>query len=63
MLKSQNVHIYVSLDTDKDCDLLHVRPVLSTGRTPHDKQNRNFLDYIQNLVTSPGGAQPQRLTD
>jgi hypothetical protein len=33
-----------------DCDLLHDRPVLSIGRTPHDKQNRNCLDYSQNLV-------------
>jgi hypothetical protein len=24
-------------NTDKDCDLLQDRPVLSTGRTPHDK--------------------------
>jgi len=25
----------ISLDIGKDCDLLHDRPVLSTGRTPH----------------------------
>jgi len=60
MLKTpQNVHMYISLDTDKDCDLLHERPVLSTGRTPHDKQNRSCLDHNQNLVMSPGGANCQ----
>jgi len=48
--------MYISLDTEKHCDLLHDRPVLSTGRTPHVKQNRNCLDYSQNLVMSPGGA-------
>jgi len=51
--------MYISLGTDKDCDVLHDRPVLSTGRTPHDKQNRNCLDYNQNLVMSPGGARSQ----
>jgi len=35
---------------DKDCDLLQDRPVLPSGRTPHDKQNRNCLEYSQNLV-------------
>jgi hypothetical protein len=29
--------MYILLDIDKDCDLLHDRPVLSTGRMPHDK--------------------------
>jgi hypothetical protein len=64
MKRTQNVHVYILLDTDKDCDLLHDRPFLSTGRTPHDKQNRNCLDYSQNLFMSPGGAQRQdvRLT-
>jgi hypothetical protein len=32
----QNVHI--SLGTGKDCDLLHGRPFLSTGRVPHGIQ-------------------------
>jgi len=44
------------LDTDKDCDLSHDRPVLSTGRTPPDKQDRKCLDYNQNLIASPGGS-------
>jgi len=30
-------------NTDKDCGLLYDRPILSSGRTPHDKQNRNCL--------------------
>jgi hypothetical protein len=47
-----------------DCELLYDRSDLSTGRTPHDKQSRNCLDYSQNLVMSPGGAQCQDwLTD
>jgi hypothetical protein len=28
----------------KYCDLLEDRPVLSTGRKPHGKENRNCLD-------------------
>jgi len=65
MLKNKQLkgYICISLDTDKDCDLLHDRPVLSTGRTPCDKQNRNSLDYSQNLVTSPGGDLTPRRTD
>jgi hypothetical protein len=56
--------MYISLDTDKDCDLVQARPVPSTGRMPHDKQNRNCLDCNKNLVMSPGGAQRQDgLTD
>jgi hypothetical protein len=51
--------MYTSLDTDKDCDLLHDRPVFSTGRTPHDKQSHNCLHYNQNLVMSPREAQSQ----
>jgi hypothetical protein len=57
--ETQNVHMYISPDTDTDCDLLHDRPVLWTGRSPRDKQNCNCLDYIQSLVTSPGGARRQ----
>jgi len=30
--------MYISLDADRDCDLLHDRPVMSTERTLHDKQ-------------------------
>jgi len=51
-------HVYIA-NTDKDCYLLHDRPVLSSGRTPHHKQNRNYLDYSQNLVMNPKGAQRQ----
>jgi len=39
-------------------------PVLSTGKTPHDKRNRNCLGYNQNLFMSPGGVRHQEgLTD
>jgi len=31
-------------NTDMDCDLLKDRPVLSSGRTPHDKQKHASLD-------------------
>jgi len=55
--------MYILLNTDKDCDLLQDRPVLSTGRTPHDKQNRKGLDYNQNLVMSPGGGSTPGWTD
>jgi hypothetical protein len=53
-IKTLDVRMHILLDTDKDCDLLHDRPVLSTGRTPHDKQNRTCL-----VVMSPGGVQRQ----
>jgi hypothetical protein len=40
------------------------RSFASTQGRPHDKQNRNCLDYTQNLVMSPRGAQCQDgLTD
>jgi hypothetical protein len=48
-------YVYTA-NTDKDCDLLHDRPVLSMGRTPHDKQNCNCLDYSHHLAVSPEGA-------
>jgi hypothetical protein len=51
--------MYMLLDTEKDCDLLHDRPILSTGRASHDKQNRNCLNYSQKWVTIPGGTQRQ----
>jgi hypothetical protein len=51
-------------NTDKDCHLLHGRTILSSGRTPHYKQNLKCLDYSQNMVMRPGGAQRQEgLTD
>jgi len=54
----------ISLDTDKDRYLLLDRLVLRTGWTPHDKQNRDCLDYNQNVVMSTGGARRQdELTD
>jgi len=33
----KQLKMYVSLDTDKDCDLLRDRPVFSTGSKPHHK--------------------------
>jgi hypothetical protein len=51
--------MFILVDTDKDCDLLQDRPVLSTGRIPHDKQNCNCLDNNINLVMSPGEARRQ----
>jgi len=59
MLIKNNVRMYISLDTDKDCGLLRDRPVLPTGRMPHDELNRNSLDYNQNLVMSSVGARSQ----
>jgi len=53
MLK-KHLKMYILLHTDKNCDLLRERPVLSTGETPHDIQN-----YNRNMVTCPGGAQRQ----
>jgi hypothetical protein len=41
--------------SDKDCDLLQDRIILPSGKTPHDKQNRNCLNYSQNLAMSPEG--------
>jgi len=57
--------MYVCIaNIDNDYYLLHDRPVLSTGRKPHDKQKLSCLDYSQNLVMSPTGAQRQDwLTD
>jgi hypothetical protein len=51
--------MYIWLGTDKDCDLLPDRPVLSTGGTPHNKQIRSCLYQNHNLVMSPGRAQRQ----
>jgi len=51
--------MYISLDTDKDCDLLKENLVLSRGWTPHDKQNGNCFDHNQNLVIGPSGARHQ----
>jgi hypothetical protein len=64
-IKTQNVRARACVaNTDKDCDLLHDRPVFPSGRTPHDKQNHNCLDCNQTLVMSPKEAQQQDgLTD
>jgi hypothetical protein len=56
---TQNINMSELLDTDKGRGLLHDRALLSTGRTSSDKQNRNCLDYNQNLVMSPGGVRRQ----
>jgi len=34
-------------NTDKDCDLSQDGPVLLSAKMPHDKENRDCLDYIQ----------------
>jgi hypothetical protein len=47
--------MYISFDTDNNCDLLHDRPVLPPGMTPRDKQNRNCLDYSQSWSSVPEG--------
>jgi len=53
--------MYTSLETDKDCDLLPNGPVLPTGSTPHDKQNRNCLDYSpKSGHESQKGSMPRR---
>jgi len=39
------------------------KPVLSTDKMSHDKQNHNCLDHSQNLVMSPGRDSTPRLTD
>jgi len=45
---------YVYINTYKDSDLLHDRPILPEDAT--DKQNHHCLDYSQYLVMSPRGA-------
>jgi hypothetical protein len=37
------MYVYTT-NTDKNCGLLQHKPVFPSGRTPHDKQNRNCLD-------------------
>jgi hypothetical protein len=52
------------VNTNKDSDVLQDRTVLPSGRTSHDKQNRNCIDCSQNLVMAPRGARCQDgLTD
>jgi hypothetical protein len=57
-IKNNSKSTYVYVARHKDCDLLHDKSVLSSGRTPHDKKQTVF-DYNQNLVKSPGEAQRQ----
>jgi hypothetical protein len=40
--KTKCTYVCIS-NTDKDCDLLHDRPVLSSGRTPHDEKTAPVL--------------------
>jgi hypothetical protein len=62
-VKTKGAYVYIA-NTDKHCDLLHDRPVLSSRRTPHVRENRNCTDHSQNLVISPRGAERQDgLTD
>jgi len=63
MLNYKQMKMYVWLDKDNDFDVSQDRPVLSTRRTPHDKQNGNCRDYSQNLVMSLGRGSTPRLTD
>jgi len=60
-LNSGNAHYHSVLNLLSSC--LSSQTVRSTGRTPHDNHNHNFLGYNDNLVMSSGGAQPQDLTD
>jgi len=47
-------------NTDKDCDLLQERPILPSGKMPRDNNTASVLiNYSQNLVMSPRGAQCQ----
>jgi len=55
----QSVLMYTSLDIDKDCDLLHDRPVLSTWKTPHDKQKQK-LSSLQSKSAHESGAGARR---
>jgi len=56
--KKKCTYVYIA-NTDKDCDLLQDRPILSSGRMLHDKHNCNWLDYSQILIMSPRGSQCQ----
>jgi hypothetical protein len=44
---------------DKNSDLLHDRPVFSTGGRPTTNKTATVFDYNQDLVVSPGGSQRQ----
>jgi len=51
--------MYIQLDKNKDCEILHDGPVFSKHRTPHSEQKGNCFDHNQNLVRSPGRVQHQ----
>jgi hypothetical protein len=53
---SKYTFVYVA-NTGKDCDLLHDRPVLSTGRTPHDTKPQ--LSWQPDSGHEPRGAECQ----
>jgi hypothetical protein len=57
------MYIYFT-NTDKDCDLLQDRPVLPTGKTPHDKP-ATVLTKVKILLYVPEGlnAKTDWLTD
>jgi len=59
-IKTQNyVYMYILRTQTRTVTCYMTHP-----STQHDKQNRNCLDYSQNLVMSPGGTQRQDgLTD
>jgi hypothetical protein len=37
-IKVKNLRMYILLDADMNCDLLHERTLLSTERAPQDKK-------------------------
>jgi hypothetical protein len=57
-------YIYVTI-TDKDCDLLQVRPALPSRKTPHDKQTAIVLTTAKIWSWVPEGlnAKTDGLTD
>jgi hypothetical protein len=55
--------MYISIDTEKDYNLLYDRSVLSIWRTPYDKKNLNCLVYSQNLVVNLKRDSMPRRTD
>jgi hypothetical protein len=64
--KTCKIKMYMHItNTKKDCGFSQERPVLPSGKTRHDKQHRNCLDYSQNLFVSPRGvnAKTDRLTE
>jgi hypothetical protein len=50
-------------DTDKDCDPLHDRPALPSGRTPHAYKTATVHTGIKIWSWVPEGASKPGLTD